>query len=272
MMQKKKTRVRSFFFGVLARMTENKISLAVLVGLGIAVLVVLGVSAAHGRWDAVFTGALTLGLLFIPPLAEECFSIRLPATLEVFSYLFIFSAGILGEIGGFYGRFPLFDDILHAFNGYMFAAFGFCLSALLTKRAQDAVLPPFLVTLLAFCFSMSVGVAWELFEFGADRVLHTDMQKDTPVHRIDTVLLPGTGAQKVRHLQDIVQTEIVTKGGRVRLDAYLDIGLADTMTDLAVNLLGALLFCVLGYLYLKRGRGRIARHFIPVAVKREREF
>ena len=45
---------------------------------------------------------------------------------------------------------------------------------------------------------------------------------------------------------------------------YLDIGIVDTMKDLMVNFVGAVVFSVIGILYLKhRGKGKLAASLIP---------
>ena len=251
---------------LLAQIKKDNTSFAVFIALASSILVLLLYSTLQREWGRVFTGTLTLLLLLLPPLVERNFRIRLPTTLEILAYVFVFCAGVLGEIAGFYERFPLWDDMLHAFNGYMFAAFGFCLVALIERARYTArSSSPFLVTLLAFCFSMTVGVFWEFFEYATDRLLHTDMQKDVFLASIHTVSLPREPSDRVRHVEEIVRTVIITnRGERVEFSGYLDIGLTDTMTDLVVNLFGALIFCVIGYLYLRRRKARFAEQFIPV--------
>lgn len=264
--EKKRAKREPFLRSLLEQVKEDHSSFTVFVLLSTGILALLLHSALQREWGRVFTGTLTLLLLLLPPLVERNFRIRLPTTLEILAYVFVFCAGVLGEIAGFYERFPLWDDILHAFNGYMFAAFGFCIVAL-TERARrtSRSYSPFLVTFLAFCFSMTVGVLWELFEYATDRLLRTDMQKDVFLTSLHTVALPREPSVRVRHVEDVVRTVIITNSGeRIEFSGYLDVGLTDTMTDLAVNLLGALVFCVIGYLYLRRRRHRFAEQFIPV--------
>ncbi len=262
----KRPRLAAFFAGIRA----DRYAFAVLAMLFLCVLAIIVHSAVFHRWNRVFTGTLTLFLLLLPPLAEQNFRIHLPTTLEILAYMFVFCAGVLGEIAGFYERFAWWDDILHACNGFMFAAFGFCLVALTERsRKKSRSYPPFLITFVAFCFSMTVGALWELFEYSVDMLLHTDMQKDTQLTGIHTVTLPNGTGERVTHITEIASTVIVTKGGeRVEISGYLDIGLADTMVDLAVNLAGTLLFCVIGYFYLKRRRGALAAQFIPTVMEK----
>ncbi len=216
-------------------------------------------------------GVLTLLLLLIPAVVERSFSLRLPCTLEILAYAFVFAAGVLGEMAGFYERFAFWDDLLHACNGFMFAAFGFCLVGLTQRKVgRRARYAPLLVALVAFCFSMTVGAFWELFEYSTDAVLGMDMQKDTLLHAIHTVSLSGAGEGTV-HLRDVTETVIRTAGGEeIVLAGYLDVGLADTMLDLFVNAIGAFVFCVIGYVYLRGASGRLARQFIPEVLDKKR--
>ncbi len=263
-MKAKKEAGRGFFRWLFEEIKGNKATFAVFACLWLSTLAVLVQGVLVGRWDRVFTGALCLMLFLLPPLVERSFSLQLPATLEISAYLFVFCAGVLGEIGDFYERFPAWDAILHAANGFLFAGFGFCLFSLFEKKRAVRTLPsPAYQSFTAFCFSMTVGVLWEIFEFCTDLFLHTDMQKDSFCDRIYSVLVPTEGGDMFR-AEHITRTQIWTADGEsFVLPGYLDIGLADTVKDLAVNLLGALCFCIIGYIYLKRRRIVLAARFIP---------
>ena len=248
------------------RKNGGRVGLFVLCVLAATVLLLLVYSAISGEWGRAFTGAMTLTLLCIPPLAERGFSLRLPTALEVLAYVFVFCAGVLGETFDYYQRYPAFDSLLHTANGFMFAAFGFCLFELFEGKKRQFQHPSAgFLSFTAFCFSATVGVAWEILEFTADRVLHTDMQKDSILHRICTVKLTGGEVEQIR---DIVATRIYTASGEtVEIAGYLDVGLFDTVEDLFVNLIGAAIFCAIGYCYLRRHRRGMAGQFIPVVEK-----
>ena len=118
------------------------------------------------------------------------------------------------------------------------------------------------MALAAFCFSMTVGVLWEFFEFGMDRVFHLDMQKDTVVQSITSVMLDPTNSNTPITIDGI--HSVAVNGTDLGFDGYLDIGLYDTMEDLFVNFIGAVIFSVIGYFYIKhRGKGKLAQAFIP---------
>ena len=183
--------------------------------------------------------------------------------LEIIILLFIFATQILGELGYFYVRVPHWDTMLHTINGFLCAAIGFALVDILNSNKNVKFeLSPIYVALVAFCFSMTIGIMWEFFEFSADMLLRTDMQKDTLVNSIATIVLDPTGTNKTIRINDIESISI--NGEALNVKGYIDIGLIDTMKDLLVNFAGAVLFSVIGFFYVKnRGKGKFAENFIP---------
>ena len=180
-------------------------------------------------------------------------------------FLFIFAAEILGEVNHYYTRIPGWDTILHTMNGFLCAAIGFSLVYLLNRGSKNVNLSPFYLTLVAFCFSMTIGVVWEFFEFTMDQFFLVDMQKDFTVTAIGSVSLDPEQAQNVIRIKDIVQTAITTGSGEVTTieGGYLDIGIIDTMKDLLVNLVGAIVFSVIGYFTLKNSKtSKVAESFM----------
>ena len=208
---------------------------------------------------------LSLILFLLPVFIEKTFKIDLPTPLEVIILIFIFSAEILGEINNFYGMFHNFDDILHTINGFLAASVGFSLIYLLNENTDKLKLSPFFVSLVAFCFSMTIGVAWEFFEYGMDRYFGLDMQKDEYVERIKTVTLDPEQKNQVVTFDNIKYTVIYDENDQplTTIEGYLDIGLNDTMKDLIVNFIGATVFSALGYLYIvNRNRYSFAGVFL----------
>lgn len=206
----------------------------------------------NGNFQNALLCVLSLALFLLPSLAEKKFKIELPNLLEIIIMLFIFSAEILGEINNFYGIYPNFDTILHTINGFLCASIGFSLVYLLNKNIESFQLSSIFVCLVAFSFSMTIGVLWEAFEYGMDKYFNLDMQKDTYVNKINTVLLDETLTNTVVSIDNIDKTTIYDKNNSkiAEFNGYIDIGLNDTMEDLFVNLIGAVSFSILGYLYL----------------------
>ena len=215
-----------------------------------------------GNYHNMFLGILTLILFMVPQFLDKKLSVTIPVGLETGNLIFIFSAEILGEINAFYVKIPIWDSILHTTNGFLMAAIGFALIDLFNRSEKFSIkMSPYFVAFFAFCFSMTVGVLWEFFEFSMDQFFDLDMQKDWIVTAINSVKLNPTGANVPIHVD--VQS-VVINGEQWNLGGYLDIGLIDTMKDLIVNFIGAVVFSVIGILYLKnRERGKLAASLIP---------
>ena len=222
-------------------------------------VVLIGIrSVLLHNYDVTATCLLVLALFFVPSILEETLKIRIPALFEGIIYCFIFAAEILGELAHFYTQIPIWDTMLHTLNGFLFAAVGFSTVELLNRTNKNVNLSPLYLTMVAFCFSMTIGVLWEFFECGADLFLGQDMQKDFIVDHFQSVTLDPNHSQEVIHVTDITGTVIQTASGETfHIDGgYLDIGILDTMKDLLVNFIGAVVFCSFGFAFLKYGEKR----------------
>lgn len=242
------------------------------------VIVTMVLQFIEGNYENVFMCALTLVLFLIPIIIERKLNIKLPNTLEIIIFLFIFSAEILGEVQNFYGTFKYWDTILHTINGFLCAAIGFSMIDILNRSTKfHKMLTPAFVALVAFCFSMTVGVLWEFIEYGMDKTFNTDMQKDRILTTVSSTLLNKEGKNQEEVIKDIEKTIIYGnlngEESAITIDGgYLDIGINDTMKDLIVNFIGAVVFSILGLLYIKnRDEYRFAEEFMPV-VKTEEEI
>ena len=236
--------------------------------LRILVLAVMLRQFFNGNFENFVLCILTLFLFTLPSFIERKLAVDLPDTLEIIILLFIFAAEILGEISADYITFPYWDTMLHTLNGFLCAAIGFSLVDLLNRHDRFTFrLSPLFMALVAFCFSMTIGVLWEFFECGMDQLFQLDMQKDTIVQTISSVMLDPNHGNTPTGLSDIADVIVVTADGQqhaLGLGGYLDIGILDTMKDLFVNFIGAIVFSLIGFFYVKsRGNGKFARRFIP---------
>jgi len=244
---------------------ESKASVVIYFLLRFLTIICMVRELFNGNFQNTLLCVLSLILFLVPAFVEKKFKIDLPTVFEIIIFIFIFSAEILGEINNFYGRFPYFDDILHTINGFLAASVGFSLIYLLNEKSGSFNLSPVFVSLVAFCFSMTIGVAWEFFEYGMDNIFKLDMQKDAYVYNINTVTIDPMNDNNVIKIDDIDKTLIYdqNKSELLELDGYLDIGLHDTMKDLLVNFIGALIFSVFGYMYIiNKDKYRIAGKFL----------
>ena len=236
---------------------------AVYTMLRLIVLATLVSSVIRGEYESAFICLLVLVLFMLPFFIQQNFGIELPSTLEIIILLFIFAAEILGELKCYFITYHHWDTMLHTTTGFLCAATGFALIDILNRNSRIKFqLSPIYVALAAFCFSMTVGVLWEFFEFGMDRLFLMDMQKDTVVQSITSVMLDPTNSNTPVTIDGI--TSVTVNGQELGFGGYLDIGLYDTMKDLFVNFIGAVVFSTIGYFYIKhRGRGKLAKAFIP---------
>lgn len=238
------------------------------ISLRIMVILAMILQFFNGEYFNVMLCLLTLILFMVPSFIEKKLKIDIPNVLEVIILVFIFAAEILGEIRSYYVLYPGWDTALHTVTGFLAAAVGFSLVELLNKTSKSFDLSPFYLAFVAFCFSMTVACMWEFFEFFMDYFFKMDMQKDYVIKSINTVLLDPTMSNKVVHVNNITST--VVNGIELPIDGYLDIGLIDTMKDMMVNFIGAVVFSVFGYFYEKgrsNGKKSFANNFIPTMKK-----
>lgn len=158
-----------------------------------------------GNWTPALVAIVTLGLTFVPLLFEDFYQIKIPVSFTAAIVVFICGTLFLGEVGDFYERFWWWDILLHTGSAIGFGLIGFVALFMLVKGDKLAA-PPLMVSMFAFCFAISIGAVWEIFEFAMDQLFGMNMQKS---------------------------------------------GLVDTMYDLIVDTIGALIGATAGFLYLK---------------------
>lgn len=239
-----------------------------------SVLLIMVAQIFNRNFENVFLCILTLVLFMMPSIIERRLHIDLPDTMEIVILLFIYAAEILGEIQAWYLNVPFWDMLLHTLNGFLCAALGFSLVNILNRDNRISMnLSPFYVAVMAFCFSMTVGVLWEFFEWAVDCWFAGDMQKDTILTTIRSVMFDPDGRNVSHAISGITDVILVKADGTqipLGLGGYLDIGLMDTMEDLLVNFIGATVFSVFGFFYLK-GKSNFAPKFIPTMMEKEQK-
>ena len=271
--QEKKTEKKNFRHAMARELREHRNSFIVFYVLRVLVLVSLVRQIMLRNYEGAFFCILTIVLLYVPSWIQVKLHIELPPALEITILCFIFAAEILGEVNAFYVNVPHWDTMLHTLNGFLAAAVGFSMVLLLNDDERLTFdLSPFFLALVAFCFSMTIGVLWEFFEFGMDYFFHSDMQKDTIIHNLYTVALDTTRTNKVVAVKDI--QDVVINGESLGLGGYLDIGIIDTMKDLFVNFIGAVVFSVAGFFYARsKGEKRTAaQSFVPSKKTEETDY
>ena len=237
------------------RIKENKGTFILYTILRLMVLVALIRSIIIHNYEGAAVCVLTLVLFILPSFLEGSLQVEIPGLFQGIIYCFIFAAMILGELHNYYTKIPIWDTALHTLNGFLFAAVGFVTIDLLNRNSKNVHLSPLYLTMVAFCFSMTIGVLWEFIECAGDLFFGQDMQKDFIVQVFQSCKLDPTNNQQAIKVADIIKTQIFTASGQVFEveGGYLDIGILDTMKDLLVNLIGAVVFCIFGFTYLHFG-------------------
>lgn len=266
-------KIRKAFENAHDELVRKPVVSAVYLFLRVMVIVIMVAQFFNKNFENVFLCMLTLLLFLMPTILERKLKIDFPNTMEIIIMCFIFAAEILGEIRSYYILFPYWDTMLHTLNGFLCAAVGFCLVDMLNRNERFSLsLSPVFMAIVAFCFSMTIGVLWEFFECAMDQFFLFDMQKDTVVHTISSVMLDPAGKNNTVVIKDITDVILVSGGEEIPLGlgGYLDLGILDTMKDLFVNFIGAVVFSIIGYFYVKsRGEGKFAKRFIPQVLEEE---
>lgn len=186
-----------------------------------------------GRTDRLFLSLWSVVLALLPLLLEKVFSCRL--SLPFYLFLQLYTLGpMLGHCWRLYYYTTWWDKLLHISAGVIFAVLG----AYLMERL--GVKKPLAIAIFALCFSIAVSAMWELYEFGADQLLGKDMQNDRVITRISSYALGGTSGA----VGTIDPIQSVVVNGKT-LPGYLDIGLIDSMLDMLVETIGALVTALL---------------------------
>lgn len=212
---------------------------------------IMGVQIVQGNTDLISELALAYACLLLPAFGQWVLKMEFPVLLEVALYTFVFCAKGLGNGFHLYTALPWWDIALHTFAGFVAAAIGY--GMVLEFQGEHKNVFGLIVT--AFCVSMTVGILWEFFEFSADCLLNTYNQAYEVVDSLNHVAVGG----KFVDFTNI--TEVMINGVKIDAVGYLDTGLIDTMSDLAVNLIGAV---VLLLLTMHQG---FVKQFIPRKVK-----
>lgn len=191
-----------------AQTTGNKVRLALIAVMQLALVVAFVLAVVDYAWLTAFICIIALGIVWLPAWLARSFRVHFPIEFQLLLNLFIYSSIFLGEIRGYYTRFWWWDIVLHTGSGIALGFIGFLILYSLYQTRQ-IVISPFLLALFSFCFALSLGALWEIFEFAMDSWFGFNMQKS---------------------------------------------GLVDTMWDLIVDAIGALIVAISGYFYIKHNR------------------
>lgn len=198
-----------------------------------------------GNWRHVLYSVITFAFMFLPELVIFGLKLDVPDSLSIVYVVMLFSANILGELVELYILLPVWDSLLHFISGFFIALLGCSLYELMTGETPK----PLPAALFAFMSAIVFSVLWEYFEYFMDSVFHTDMQKDRLLSSVSSILLnpDGINVSVTREAGSVIVNGEVWPG-------YIDIGLHDTMNDMLIASLGALIASVFCFFNEKNSR------------------
>ena len=171
----------------------------------------------------IFLGFLGIILFSLPWIIESRFKVDIPNYLEIIILSFLFFAIVLGNIHGFLETIKGYDKVLHTLSGIIISiiAYEIIHSYNLTKK-DEVKLSPGLLSIFAFCFSITLLVVWEFYEFSVDTIAY-NINNET--------------SRNMQRYQWVNESLIYPQ----------PYGLMDTMLDLIVGSIGAALVSFVGW-------------------------
>ena len=188
------------------------------------------------KWNTTTVVAALLSLVLMTITSYLKKKLNLDKKLELLIYIFIITTEVLGQIYHFYTRVPIFDIIIHTYSSFVISY----IALIIIKKHK---LPKIITILFIFSFAMMCESIWEIFEFGTDHLLKTDMQKDTIINEITSCYLSEDNDTPTTMVVDNVVVNNISFTDKY--NGYLDIGLYDTISDMSCALVGALIFIII---------------------------
>ncbi len=188
------------------------------------------------KWNTTTVVAALLSLVLMTITSYLKKKLNLDKKLELLIYIFIITTEVLGQIYHFYTRVPIFDIIIHTYSSFVISY----IALIIIKKHK---LPKIITILFIFSFAMMCESIWEIFEFGTDHLLKTDMQKDTIINEITPCYLSEDKNTPTTIVVDNVVVNNISFTDKY--NGYLDIGLYDTISDMSCALVGALIFIII---------------------------
>ena len=188
------------------------------------------------KWNTTTVVAALLSLVLMTITSYLKKKLNLDKKLELLIYIFIITTEVLGQIYHSYTRVPIFDIIIHTYSSFVISY----IALIIIKKHK---LPKIITILFIFSFAMMCESIWEIFEFGTDHLLKTDMQKDTIINEITSCYLSEDKDTPTTMVVDNVVVNNISFTDKY--NGYLDIGLYDTISDMSCALVGALIFIII---------------------------
>ena len=175
--------------------TIKKLKIFILISLVLLFILSIVLGALQKNWIAVLISVVGLFSSLLPSILERKFSVDFSEGVEIIALLFIYAYFYLGEYHNFFSLFWWWDLFLHGVGLFLIGLMSFSIVALLNKKRNVAVnLSAFFVAVFAFCFALSIGALWEIFEFFMDSFFGFNMQKSGLVDTMGDMIMGSFGA------------------------------------------------------------------------------
>lgn len=155
---------------------------------------------------------------FVPILLDKIFSIKADLFGNILYFTIIVMSIYLGSELKFYDKFVWWDRTLHFLCGIMFVSFGIPLAEKIGIVNKAGIL------FSCFTLSSTLHVLWEIAEYIADSIVHTDHQRWQKRCKTRNHLSPK---------------------------AIQPAGLVDTMNDIIICMTGTLAACTVWWFIIK---------------------
>lgn len=201
-------------------------------------IVTIIIMIANTQVDKLLLAVATPFMILVPKMTERIFRCRISLPVYLFG-LFYAIGPMLGHCHNLYYTIPWWDKMLHISGGVMFAFLGLFLFEKYIGKDKEKKM---MTAIFALCFSMAIAVLWEFCEFGADTFFGMDMQDDTVITHINSYLL-DEGIGVAGSIQNI--EEVIVNGQALPVKGYIDIGLVDTILDMLLETMGAVVVAMI---------------------------
>lgn len=199
----------------------------------VVVIINLLICLINEEWTATFICLFNIISFFVADLVKK--KLGYSNLFQLLIYLFLICSLLGGEVYYLYSRIWFFDIIMHVISSFIISVLCFYII-----RRFKININSITCIIFIFSFAMMIAALWEITEFSIDRLLDKDMQKDTVINEINSMLLSDDG-------ESIVKKKISSMNiGEYTTYGYIDIGLYDTMEDMICAVFGSIIFIIIG--------------------------
>lgn len=206
----------------------------------VIVIAILSLCGVNTYWDDMQSKTIIVGAIaamvgvWATVIIEKITDFRFSILIDVCIAVDMFLGIIAGECLQAYYAIDCYDKILHFIGTFQIAILGYSLFKMILRDYNKGTKQVFLSILFGFFFGIAIEAIWEIYEWGADCLFGTNMQKYIPENFLNHLNSDFSIAEE---LKDDVAAFYSTKDG-------YHYAVMDTMGDIVVDCLGSLTGCL----------------------------